>query len=134
MLGCARGLVRYFCYNCDDLPLKTINSVIEHIFNKHSVVVEKDQSFSGFRCEECEVYLNQIIPFLSHMDKIHGIHIWYERGLVRKKVFFDGTLSQSSKDAEPNKNESTDTVRHNVPISKRPYLPRKDSEYSDETY
>jgi hypothetical protein len=126
-------LVNYFCYNCNDLPFKTINAAIEHIGTKHSLLVEKDQNFSGFRCEGCEVYFAKITSFLTHLDKTHGIHIWYEKGLTKRRVFFDGTLNQPAKSTETNGKESANTLEHNVPISKRPYVPRQNSEYSDET-
>jgi hypothetical protein len=76
--------------------LKQISSVVDHVWGKHGVEVKKYLNRSVFRCEDCKLSFKSIIFFLEHIDKTHGIHIWYEKGLTRKRVFFDGILKGSS--------------------------------------
>ena len=89
-------MVKYLCHNCNDLPLKQISSVLDHIWSKHGVEVQKYHDIPGFRCADCKLSFKSIVLFLDHIDKTHGIHIWYEKGLTRKRVFFDGILKGSS--------------------------------------
>jgi hypothetical protein len=124
-------MVRYFCNNCNDQLLKQILSVVDHIWGKHGIEVQKYPSGSSFRCVECDKYFKSIIPFLEHIDKNHGIHIWYEKGLTNKKLFLDGTLNKTFESNDMNGMDSKDNSGHNIPISKRPYKPRQKSEYSD---
>lgn len=93
-------MVRYLCHNCDDLLLKQVSSVIDHVWGKHGVEVKKYPNRSVFRCEDCNISFGSIISFLKHIDGTHGIHIWYEKGLTRKKVFFDGILKGSSTEGD----------------------------------
>lgn len=130
-------MVKYLCHNCDDLSLKNISSVIDHVWAKHKIEVAKEwhpliraedarlppkktgsQRVTGFRCEDCNVSLTGAPSFLTHLDRMHGIHIWYEKGLTRKRIFFDGILNASSARDELGQQKF-------IPLSKRPYEPRK---------
>ena len=95
--------------------------------------MQKYHNISGFRCGDCKLSFKSIIFFLEHIDKTHGIHIWYEKGLTRKRVFFDGILNDSS--AEENRTEKDDHVnsKKGVPLSQRPYEPRKSEEIEEKT-
>jgi uncharacterized C2H2 Zn-finger protein len=118
-------MVKYLCHNCNDLLLKQTPSVIDHVWSKHGVEVKKYLNRSVFRCEDCNLSFKSIIFFLKHIDKTHGIHIWYEKGLTRKRVFFDGILDDSS--TEENRTQKDDHVnsKKGVPLSQRPCEPRK---------
>ena len=102
------------CHNCNDQLLKNISQVIDHVWSKHKIEVVKiwqpvlraedarltkrrtgKKRVSGFRCEECNVSLRNISSLLTHLDKKHGIHIWYEKGLRRKRLFLDGILDDT---------------------------------------
>jgi uncharacterized C2H2 Zn-finger protein len=109
-------MVRYFCSNCDDLDLKQISTVLDHIWSKHGVEVQKYRSLSAFRCSDCEISFKNISLFLRHIDKTHGIHIWYEKGITKKRVFFDGILN------EPLKKENK-TPEKTCQFQKRKYPP-----------
>src|SRR3989304_5549091 len=108
-------MTRYFCHNCNDRYLKTITAIINHVWSEHGIVLEKvwqlvvrsedahippektnRKKVSGFRCEDCKVFLEGNRSFLDHLDKIHRIHIWYEKGLDRKRIYFDGVLETDS--------------------------------------
>jgi uncharacterized C2H2 Zn-finger protein len=69
-----------------------------------------------FRCERCNVVLKDTSSFLAHLDKWHRIHIWYEKGLTRKRVFFDGILSDSSRDED----RTMSIPSKRVPLQARP--------------
>lgn len=114
-------MVKYLCHNCNDLPLKQISSVIDHVWSKHGVEVKKYLNRSVFRCEDCNLSFSRLPFFLSHLDRTHRIHIWYEKGLARKRVFFDGILRDSSTE----ENRTLAVPRKEVPLSQRPYEPRK---------
>jgi|MudIll2142460700_1097286.scaffolds.fasta_scaffold1089008_1 hypothetical protein len=88
-------MVRYFCRNCDNLLLKQIGSLIEHVWGKHGIEAKKYPNRSIFMCKECNLPFGSISLFLNHIDKAHGIHIWYEKGLTKRRIFFDGTLSEN---------------------------------------
>jgi hypothetical protein len=105
------------------LPLKQISSVLNHVWDKHGVEVQKYHNISGFRCADCKLSFKSIIFFLEHIDKTHGIHIWYEKGLLKKRVFFDGIIKGSS--TEANGTPKMSIPRKRVPLSQRPYEPRK---------
>ena len=120
------SMVRYFCYTCENLLLKQIGTVIEHVWGKHGIEIRKNPSQSGFLCEECNLPFGSIPLLLNHIDKTHGIHIWYEKGLTKKRVFFDGILNNTVSDAELD--VKTPISKHTVPLSKRPYEPRKKDE------
>jgi hypothetical protein len=60
---------------------------------------------------------------LRHLDKTHDIHIWYERGLTKKRVYLDGILSTKAE-----QQELLSPSKKNTPLSKRPYEPRKSEE------
>jgi len=139
-------MVKYSCHNCNDLLLKSIDSVIDHVWAKHYVEVAKVlqsvmqsddarmpkretgiQRVSGFRCEDCGVSLTDIRFFLAHLDKMHGIHIWYEKGLTRKRVYFDGILEGTSTGDKTEQQKLFPPSKKNAPLSKRPYEPRKDN-------
>jgi hypothetical protein len=144
-------MVRYFCQNCDDLPMKFVSSVVSHVYGKHGIEVTREKQMiqraydarsaskqikirlKGFRCKECDLSLDDVVAFLSHIHHVHGIHIWYEKGLERKKVFFDGTLEEVSANNEAGGKEFIPVSKRCVPISQRPYEPRKSSKEEDET-
>ena len=128
--------VKYMCHNCNDQLLKSISSVIDHVWAKHRIEVSKIwqpieraedarlplkktgvKRVSGFRCEDCKVSLGNILSLLSHLDRVHRIHIWYEKGLTRKRVFLDGILDNVSTGGRVEKKEY-------IPICKPPYNPR----------
>jgi len=113
------------------LPLKKISSVLDHIWGKHGVEVQKYHDISGFRCADCKLSFKSITFFLKHIDTIHGIHIWYEKGLTRKRVFFDGVLDESPTEEDKTCKKTTVSIPSmNTPLSQRPYEPRKnDDEY-----
>lgn len=116
-------MARYFCHNCDDLDLKRISIVLDHIWSKHGVEVQKYQTRSAFRCADCEISFKSISLFLRHIDKTHGIHIWYEKGLTRKRVFFDGILDEniaSEVEREVERREMAQSQKF-LPISKAPF-------------
>lgn len=54
------------------------------------------QKSAHFRCADCKSSFKSISLFLRHIDKTHGIHIWYEKGLTRKRVFFNGILDENT--------------------------------------
>lgn len=114
-------MVKYLCHNCNDLLLKQITSVLDHIWSKHGVEVQEYSNMTGFRCADCKISFKNITLFLRHIDKTHGIHIWYEKGLTRKRVFFDGVLTDSTL----KENSRLSVPREDVPLSQRPYEPRK---------
>lgn len=135
-------MVRYLCHNCNDLLLKNISSVVNHVWDEHNIEVTKIlqpvkraedarlplqttaiERVSGFRCEECNVSLGDVSSFLAHLDKTHGIHIWYEKGLIKKRIFFDGILDDSL--TEDRTDKKTPISKSNIPLSQRPYKPRK---------
>jgi uncharacterized C2H2 Zn-finger protein len=101
--------------------LKQISSVVDHVWGKHGVEVKKYLNRSVFRCKDCNLSFKSIPFFLKHIDKTHGIHIWYEKGLTRKRVFFDGILKGSSTE----ENKTMSIPRKGVPLSQRPHEPRK---------
>ena len=70
--------------------------------------------------------------FLDHVDKAHGIHIWYEKGLTKKKVFFDGTLDLHPARTEADDKATPNSSERDVPLSKRPFEPRKKNENADD--
>lgn len=115
-------MVKYMCHNCNDLLLKQTSSVVDHVWGKHGVEVKKYLNRSVFRCEDCKLSFKSIIFFLEHIDKTHGIHIWYEKGLTRKRVFYDGILKSSS--TEENRTPQCQ-FQERVPLSQRPFEPRK---------
>lgn len=141
-------MVRYSCHNCRDEDLgKSITKVIKHVWRKHRielsrkwepVFVSEDarlppkkterRKVSGFCCEECDVFLKNIFLLLKHLDEEHGVHIWYERGMTRKRVFFDGILEDIPTKEEEKRNSWTPVSRNAVPLSKRPHEPRKNDE------
>jgi len=134
-------LARYMCNNCKDLLLKSITSVLDHVWAKHKIEVTKiwhsviraedtrlppmetsNRKVSGFRCENCKVSFSKASSVLVHLDKTHGIHIWYEKGLTKKRVYFDGILDKS----RVSMRATADTAEKEfVPLSQRPYEPRK---------
>ena len=138
-------MVKYLCHNCNDLLLKNISSVVNHVWDEHKIEITKKlqmvkraedarlplkkigiQQVSGFRCEECNVTLRDVPSFLVHLDKIHDIHIWYEKGLTRKRVFFDGILDDSpTEENRAYKKTAMSISKKSVPLSQRPYEPRK---------
>ena len=100
------------CHNCDDLLFKKIPQVINHVWSKHRIEVtkielpvsrsddarlpkEKTAHVSRYRCVECEASLKNIRALLTHLDRKHGIHIWFERGIARKRLFLDGILDEN---------------------------------------
>ena len=118
-------MVKYLCHNCNDLSMKQISSVIDHVWSKHGVEVQKYHNISGFRCANCKLSFKSIIFFLEHIDKTHGIHIWYEKGLTRKRVFFDGILNGSSTEENRTPKTTMSIPRKGIPLSQCPYEPRK---------
>ena len=130
------------CRNCDDQLFRSITSVLNHVWDKHGVEVVKKwiaksedarlplretnkKRVSGFRCEECNVSFGNIISLLTHLDRKHGIHIWYERGIAKKRVFFDGILEDTLTEEGRKKREM-------IPLSKRPLKPRISEMSEDE--
>ena len=81
---------------------------------------------SGFQCKECNVSLSNISSLLNHYDRKHGIHIWYEKGVLRKRIFYDGTLEDTI-------TEEVTEKRKYIPLSQLPYEPRIGKEKEDET-
>jgi hypothetical protein len=138
-------MVQYFCQNCNDLMMKSVPSVLEHAFKVHGIEVTRTEKeaeraedahstsrrtvacLKGFRCEECDLPLDYTIALLKHLDHSHGVHIWYEKGLTRKRVYFDGILDDSAH-KEANQREQNQTERKYTPISQRPFEPRKRSD------
>lgn len=119
--------------------MKTITAVVGHAWDEHkievgrrwqSVVRAEDarlppsetgrQKASGLRCEDCNLSLDNVSSFLTHLDQVHGIHIWCERGLIKKRVFFDGILNDALGTEETHSSNSGE----NIPLSKRPHEPR----------
>lgn len=136
-------MVKYSCHNCNDLLLKSISSVLDHVWAEHKIEVAKmwqqvtksedahlpprntgKQKISGFQCGDCKVSMKDIPSFLAHLDKMHGIHIWYERGLTRKRVYFDGILDSTAK-GKTEQQKLLSVSKKNIPLSKLPYEPRK---------
>ncbi len=132
-------MVRYLCHNCNDRLLKTITTVVEHVWAEHKIEVARRwqsvlrsedarlppsetrrQKVSGFRCEDYDASLSNVSSFLAHLDQVHAIHIWYERGLTKKRVFFDGILNEASRVEKAR----SSTSKENIPLSKRPHEPR----------
>jgi hypothetical protein len=143
------NMARYLCHNCNDLALKAVPQVLEHVWNKHGIEATKQlqavvraedarsllkptgkQKVSGYRCEACKVSLEGFKPFLTHIDKMHGIHIWYEKGLTKKRVFFDGVLESTSAGRTEQQKLLQANRRENIPLSKRLYEPRKKQQTS----
>ena len=136
-------MVQYFCQNCNDLPMKSIPSVLEHVFGKHGIEVARTQRkveraddahsalrrtvvyFKGFRCEECNLPLDHTVALLNHIDRAHGIHIWYERGLTSKKVFFDGTLNEPPTATEADEKKQAPITYKHIPLSQHRYELRR---------
>lgn len=131
-------MVKYMCHNCNDLPFGHITSVLEHIWSEHGIEVQKYHNITGFRCAECKTSFKSIVFFLKHMDKTHGIHIWYEKGLTRKRIFFDGILKDdmtkedrrapkaiTKKERKAPRDSWAMDDWNSVPLSKRPFEPRK---------
>ena len=131
------------CHNCKDLETKSITSVINHVWVKHSIIVErklesvwvaedsrqrmrkkKKKRVSRYRCTDCNVLLGNTHSLLTHLDEKHGIHIWYERGLSRKRVFFDGILENTT-------TKERRKMRKWIPLSKRPFEPRRSDKSED---
>lgn len=98
------------------------------LFRAHT----KQMKVIGFRCEECDIFLRSIILLLKHLDSEHGVHIWYERGLTRKRVFFDGILKDDLT-KEERRGSITQVSGNAVPLSKRPFEPRKKDYEEEET-
>lgn len=134
-------LVVYLCHNCNDQLLKAIDSVLNHVWDKHKIEVSKvlepirraedsrmppketsRQKICGFRCEDCKVSLSNVTAFFAHLDEIHGIHVWYEKGLTRRRVYFDGILDKTTK------NKTEQQSKKNIPLSKCPHEPRSPDE------
>jgi hypothetical protein len=130
-------MVKYRCHNCHDQEFRNIASIIDHIWVKHSLIVErklksvwiaedsrqslrkkKKKRVSSYRCTDCNVLLGKTLSLLRHLDEKHGIHIWYERGLTKKRVFFDGILEDTVTEERRKKKEW-------IPLSKRPFEPRR---------
>ena len=108
--------------------MKQISSVLDHIWGKHGVEVQKYQNISGFRCADCKLSFKSIIFFLEHIDKTHGIHIWYEKGLTRKRVFFDGVLDEFPTGEDKTCKKTTVSIPNKHPLSQRPYEARKNDD------
>jgi hypothetical protein len=150
-------MVRYFCHNCRDEYLSSITKVIDHVWRKHRVEVSRkwEPSFasedarlppkktdklkvSGFCCEECDVFLESIFQLINHLDGAHGVHIWYERGMTKKRVFFDGILEDKLSEEKEQKDLriplAGNVLKDAVPLSKRPYEPRKSDEKDENDF
>lgn len=138
------------CHNCDDLLLKSISSVINHVWDNHKVEVAKIQKHvlkaedarlprkrtgkirvSGYRCEECNVSLSNISSLLDHLDRKHGIHIWYEKGIASKRLFLDGILDDKPTRETKKKQEWVPISKDYKPISQRPHKPGKSDATND---
>lgn len=136
-------MVKYFCHDCNDKLLKSIAQVLDHVWIKHGVEVRREsqsvmrsedarepkrrtssERFTGFRCEDCEASFANQKSFLTHLDRIH---IWYEKGLTRKRIYFDGILDMKTKDKTKQQRLLARSKR-TLPLSKRPYEPRKNAE------
>jgi uncharacterized C2H2 Zn-finger protein len=76
-----------------------------------------------FRCDDCDMIFGGIFSFLRHLDKVYDIHILYERGLTKKRVYLDGILSTETEQQGP-----LATSKKVGSHSKRPYEPRKSGE------
>lgn len=140
-------MVKYFCSNCHDEQLGTsVAKVITHVWRAHrielertweAVVVAEDalsslnrirkMKVTGYRCEGCKLLPKNISLLLEHLDEEHGIHIWYEHGIARKRVYFDSPIKKTLSENE-NRNIWNSISRNPVPLSQRPYEPRKDDE------
>ena len=145
-------MVRYFCHNCRDEDLgSSITKVIKHVWRKHRIELSRKwarvtsfedaylpdgkiekMKITGFNCEECGIFLRSITLLLKHLDSEHGVHIWYERGLTRKRVFFDGILKDDLT-KEERRGSMTPESRNAVPLSKRLFEPRKKDYEKEET-
>jgi hypothetical protein len=120
--------------------------VISHVWSEHGIILEnvwkpvvqsedarippeetQKRKLLGFRCEDCRVLLESSRSLIDHLDKKHGVHIWYEKGLDRKRVYFDGVLDTNLRQQKllPTKRNNRTLDRQNIPLSKRPYEPRK---------
>ena len=144
-------MVKYTCYSCHDEDLgASITKVIDHVWTKHRIEVSKkwdlmlpenahkpqrSMKVAGFRCEECDILLRGAFFLLKHLDSAHGIHVWYERGLTRKRVFFDGILkddlTKEEKSGEMEGSGPSGSLDY-VPLSKRPFDPREKNENEDD--
>jgi len=81
---------------------------------------------SGFRCEKCNLSLRNISSLLNHLDREHGIHVWYEKGLLQKRVYYDGVLEDAL-------TEEVNEKRAYIPLSQLPFEPRTGDKDEDET-
>ena len=131
----------YYCHNCKDIHLKTPTAIVDHAWTGHGVFIETvllsvtksedahlppektGKQRIGFRCDDCKVLLENKFSLLRHLDKTHDIHIWYERGLTKKRVYLDGILS-----TETEQQGLLATSKKGAAPSKRPYEPRKTEE------
>lgn len=138
-------MVKYSCYNCNIDLGNNAPKVVGHVCNIHGIEISrkwghvavsrdahkprrntKKLTVTGFDCVECGIFLRTIILLLKHLDSKHGVHIWYERGLTNKQIFFDGIL----KDNMTMKEAGSKSV---VPLSKRPFYPRMKDNVEEET-
>ena len=136
-------MVKHMCHNCHDLEFGNITKVIDHVWLTHSIIVERKLEYvwaavdarqslkkkrkkriSSYRCNECDILLRNTRSLLKHLDEKHGIHVWYERGIAKKRVFFDGIL-ENTLTQEQRKRKAW------IPISKRPFEPRRSDKSED---
>ena len=138
-------MTRYYCHNCKDVYLKTPTAVVDHVWVGHGVFVEEVSQLImrsmdarlppektrkkrvDFRCDDCDMIFEGIFSFLKHLDKAHDIHIWYEKGLTRRRLYLDGILDMETDD-KTKQQELLGQPKKNVPLSKKPYEPRKNEE------
>lgn len=132
---------RYYCHNCNDTYLKTPTAIVDHAWTGHGVFVETvlqpimksedahlppektGKQRISFRCDDCRVLVENTFSLLRHLDKVHDIHIWYDRGLTKKRVYLDGIPSlKAEQQGLPS------PLGKDAPLSKRPYEPRKSEE------
>jgi hypothetical protein len=79
-------------------------------------------------------FLESILKLLNHLDVAHGVHIWYERGMTKKRVFFDGVLEADLTEEKGKKDTWAPVSRNAIPLSKRPYEPRKSDEEEERDF
>ena len=57
---------------------------------------------------ECNYALSNIRILLRHLSKIHGISLWYEKGLTKKRVSLDGLIEDISDEKRKKANQALD--------------------------
>lgn len=90
-------MAQYQCGTCGFF--RNTVQLENHLSFKHNIHVSLTnypyltfghQSLNRNYCSNCGKQFRSFNQTLKHLDTVHHIHIAYERGLTRKRIFLDG--------------------------------------------